>query len=99
MVNNKHSWTYEENKFCCQMYVEYYINNKRNININSFVEMINKNLPQIKYNSLKMDIQNIKQILLELNIKDTLECTPLKNYSKQNFKAMKEVIESNNIEK
>lgn len=98
-MNKNHFWTNEENKFCCQMYVEYYINNKRNININSFVEMINKKLPYIKYSSLKMNIQNIKQILLELNIKDTLECTPLKNYSKQNFKAMKEVIESNHIEK
>lgn len=98
-MEKKHSWSYEEDRYCCQMFFEHYVINKKNTNINSFVEMINKNFPNIKYNSLKMKIQNIKQILFELNIQNTLECTPLINYSKQNFEAMIEVIDNNHIYK
>lgn len=97
MTFQKHFWTYEEDKHCCQKFIEYYIVNKRNTSINSFVEMLNNNLPNITSNSLKMKLQNIKQISFELDLKNTLECTRLKNYSNQNFQAMKEVLEENNI--
>lgn len=98
MQNNKHSWTYDEDMYCCQKYYEYYVVNKMRTDIDEFVAMLNIDLPNIKRSSLKMKIQNIKQIALDLNLEDTLRCGPLKNYSNQNYLAMKEVIKQNRIE-
>jgi hypothetical protein len=40
-----------------------------------------------------MKIQNIKQILHEKGLKDTLKTAPLANYSQQNLKAMNVALE------
>ena len=56
------------------------------------MRLLGKELPEIKEGSIKMKITNIKQILVEMGIEDTLVAKPLKNYSKQNEKAMEKVI-------
>lgn len=62
------------------------------MDIGTFVRLLGKELPEIKEGSIKMKITNIKQILVEMGIEDTLVAKPLKNYSKQNEKAMEKVI-------
>lgn len=88
----KHKWTYEEDILCCKLYYDIFVKEKRKIGIDAFVSELLTQLPNIKSNSIKMKVQNIKKILMDLDIEDSLVCTGLANYSKQNLKAMNEVL-------
>lgn len=97
MQGKKHRWTSAEDKYCCQSYIEYYVMNKSSMDAATFVGMLQKTLPDIQRSSLKMKVQNIKQIVAELGIKDTLLCSPLRNYSMQNKNALMEVLREKGI--
>lgn len=81
MMSKKHRWTIAEDEYCCKRYVEEYVNKKSSMDLNSFVGLLSKELPEIKEGSVKMKITNIKQILIEMGIEDTLASKSLKNYS------------------
>lgn len=87
-MSEKHRWTLVEDEYCCKRYVEEYVIRKSNMDMSSFARLLSKELPEIKEGSLKMKITNIKQILMDMGIEDSLEVKPLKNYSRQNKKAM-----------
>lgn len=89
MAAVKHRWALDEDLKCCRMYLEYFVLNKSSMDIGQFISLLEKELPNIQPNSLKMKVQNIKQILNEKGFKDTLETSPLSNYSQQNLRAMK----------
>ena len=91
-MSEKHRWTMAEDEHCCKRYVEEYVIRKSNMDMSSFARLLSKELPEIKENSIKMKITNIKQILIEMEIEDTLTAKPLKNYSKQNKLAMEKVL-------
>ncbi len=65
----------------------------------NFNAVLQKNLPSIKPNSLKMKVQNNKQILIEKGINDTLVVSPLANYSKQNLRAMNAILQEMKLNK
>lgn len=67
------------------------------MDVTQFITVLQKELPNIKPNSLKMKVQNIKQILLEKGINDTLTLSPLANYSQQNMRAMAAVLQEMNL--
>lgn len=92
----KHRWTVAEDEYCCRRYVEEYVIGKSSMDMSSFVRLLGKELPKIKEGSIKMKITNIKQILIEMGIEDTLTAKPLKNYSQQNKKAMEKVLKETN---
>ena len=95
--DNKHRWTVEEDRLCCKRYLEYYVVSKCSMDVSQFITVLQKELPNIKPNSLKMKVQNIKQILIEKDIKDTLTLSPLANYSQQNASAMAVVLQEMNL--
>lgn len=70
---------------------------KCSMDVTQFITVLQKELPNIKPNSLKMKVQNIKQILLEKGINDTLTLSPLANYSQQNMRAMAAVLQEMNL--
>jgi hypothetical protein len=88
-----HRWTLDEDLKCCRMYLECFVFNKISMDIGQFVSLLEKELPNIQPNSLKMKVQNIKQILHEKGLKDTLMTAPLANYSQQKLKAMNVALE------
>ena len=97
MQKNKHRWTFDVDKICCEKFVERYVVDQSDMDITSFVRLLQQELPDIQSTSLKMKIQNIKQIVLEIGIKDTLASKPLSNYSLQNQKAMTAVLQEHGI--
>lgn len=98
MKKFKHCWTFDEDKLCCKRYLEFFILNKSNLKLKNFILILENDLPNINRGSLKMKIQNIKQILIEKQIEDTLELKTLANYSKQNLRAMSLVLEKTKID-
>ena len=67
------------------------------MDVSQFITVLQKELPSIKPNSLKMKVQNIMQILIEKGIKDTLTLSPLANYSQQNMRAIASVLHEMNL--
>ena len=67
------------------------------MHVSKFIAVLQKELPSIKPNSLKMKVLNNKQILIEKGINDTLVVSPLANYSKQNLRAMDFILQEMNL--
>lgn len=95
----RHNWTMEEELYCCRRYVEQYVLNKSNTDCATFLNQLDKELVNISKGSIRMKIQNTKQILAEKNIEDFLDISPLKKYSKRNKKAVEAVLLELGIEK
>ena len=93
----KHRWTMEEDVYCCRRYVEQYVIKKSSMEFLTFLKQLDNELEDVQQGSIRMKIQNIKQVLMELEVEDTLVVSPLKQYSKQNRKAMEEVLKEMNI--
>lgn len=86
-VYERHNWSMDEDMFCCRKYLEYYVIHQSTVDISEFVRILNNAMPQISPNSLKMKVQNIKQLCIENNILDSLKVKPLSRYSTQNADA------------
>ena len=78
-----HRWTYREDLFCCERYIENYIEKQCNISAQDFIYELSVELKTISEGSLRMKVQNIKQIVLEENLYDNLNISPLSQYSRQ----------------
>lgn len=92
MSNKKHRWSLEEDTYCCETCVKYYVAEKSNMPVEVLVKELSEHFPNISTTSLRMKIQNIKQILEEEGIENSLHIGPLSNYSQQNKKAMQNVL-------
>lgn len=91
--NVRHKWSYEENKFCCDLFRDYFIiENKSNISLEFLFKKVNEKFPDIKYSSFRMLFQNYKQICIEYLIKDYLPFGPLKSYSNLSLHAFKDSL-------
>lgn len=88
----KHKWLYEEDKLCCKVIVEEYVLKKSNKDLESVLDNLSDKLPDIGRNSLRMKTQNIKQLLMENGIENTLRTKGLYSYSAQNKRAFDEVL-------
>ena len=95
-MSEKHRWTIAEDEYCCKRYIEEYVIKKSNMEMRSFTKLLSKELPEIKESSLKMKITNIKQLLMDMGIDDSLNVKPLKNYSTQNKRAMEKALKEMN---
>lgn len=94
----KHKWLYEEDKLCCKVVIEEYVLRKSNKNLEDVLETLSYKMPDIGRNSLRMKIQNIKQLLKEAGIDNTLNTKALYSYSAQNKRAFEDVIRESGLE-
>ncbi|MDD6634923.1 MAG: hypothetical protein PUE69_06120 [Ruminococcus sp.] len=92
-----HSWSYEENRICCEKCVETYVINKKSIGTLELVKELHEQLIEVPEGSLIKKICNIKQLFIEMGIENTLKASKLEHYSKDNKKAMIEVLNEYNI--
>lgn len=87
-MGQKHRWTFQEDQECCETCVQQFVVNKSNLSANELIKDLSDKLPEIPETSLRMKISNIKQLLEEHGIDNTLNIKPLAKYSKQNERAM-----------
>lgn len=91
--DEKHCWTYEENINFVKYIRDHFVDNNSGLNIDDAVnELYEINCGKIKKSSIKMKIQNIKTLLEDHAIKNTLYCSPLRNYSQDNLSAFKKIF-------
>lgn len=94
----KHRWTFEEDLTFCNKYLDFFVEQKSHMSLSDFCRLLLALEPSgICFNSAKMKVQNIKAILIELNISDSLKTAPAKNYSKQNLEAMKYALKQRGL--
>lgn len=93
----KHRWSYEEDKTCCRIFIETYIMKHTNCSIDEVIKKILNVHPSMQIGSIRMKLQNIKQICLEYGIEDSSSISPLYKYSNQNLQAMRESLQQVNI--
>ena len=79
----KHRWTYAEDFYCCLHYLWSVFEYVGDDSLTTLVNMLAEDIPHIDRGSLRMKLQNIKAIALDLGLEDRLTFTPLNNYSRQ----------------
>ena len=94
MAEQKHQWTYAENLYCVEVAFENFVVKKYTAMFNPVVEEIYRNFNgQIKRASVVMKLQNIKALLTEYHVDNTLTLRELENVSSDNRKAFLVVLE------
>lgn len=78
------SWTREEDEICCKAVVDEYVIGKKHIDVDDCVSRICscKGIEHEK-NIVRMRLQNIKALLDEMGIPNTLDVKPLSHAGRQ----------------
>lgn len=87
---NNHKWTYNEDYICCLEYLAYVFDNYEDDSMERLIDILSLKLPQITRGSIRMKIQNIKQVALDAGLEDGLKISPLTQYSMQCKRAFSE---------
>lgn len=88
----KHFWSMDEDLYCCEECIKTYVIEKSDIGASKFLQRLKRVFPDIAESSLKMKLQNIKQLFIEHKIFNTLQLSPLQNYSRQNKIAFQQAL-------
>lgn len=94
-------WSTEEDKACCKACVEKYVISDSAMDRENFVDSV-FSLPEFQRtgrdkDSVSMRIQNIKALLDELHIKNSVPIRPLKNASKQSRMVLEEILKEHGL--
>ena len=93
MAGQKHQWTFSENVYCVEVVFENFVLKKYHL-LTAVIEEIYRNFNgEIKKASIAMKLQNIKTLLNEYKIENTLEIAPLEHISTDNRNAFVFVYE------
>lgn len=84
-------WSYYEDEICCKFYIENFIISQRDMSLSEAVRILSSKMTRAK-SSIRMKLQNIKQIVIEKGIFDSLDVSPLSNYSSQNLAAFENLM-------
>lgn len=80
---SKHRWSKNDDYVCCREYLEFVFIERIESNVNTLIDRICEKLPHISRGSIRMKVQNIKQVALDSGLEDMIEISPLLNYSEQ----------------
>lgn len=81
--NDVHKWTFEEDYISCREFLATYAVNKSHQEIESFLSFLSPKIPAVTKSSLRMKLQNIKNLAINNGIFDTASIKPLTGYSAQ----------------
>lgn len=81
---HKKKWTKKEDEICCKIVIDIYVIEKKNTSIADCVKHIHS-CEGIEHEetSVKMRVQNIKALLEDMGIPNTLDISPLTHTGKQ----------------
>ncbi len=89
--NKKISWEYAEDFYCCWKYIEIFIDQKKKVSAKAVAEKIQAAVYNHNKTSIRDKLLNIKSIMQNKGVEDSLQETPLPHKSNNNIKAMDEV--------
>ena len=65
-----HKWTPAENELCCRCYLQRYILNKETIPISALAHLLEPELPEISYNSIRLKLLNTRYLCCRAGLQD-----------------------------
>lgn len=92
----QHNWTYSENEHCVEEVIKNFVINKEYDYETIITRLFIHFDGIIKKSSIKMKLQNIKWLLIQYNIPNTLMIAPLQNISQDNIYAFFAIIKKYN---
>ena len=94
----KHRWTFQEDYVCCTYYLRYIFNKPAGKSVRDLIYDISLELTELESGSIRMKLQNIKQICMEYDFEDGMDISPLEKYSYQCKRAFLKAITDFNDE-
>lgn len=91
-----HNWTYSENEYCVEEVFKNFVIDKEYDYETIITKLFIHFDGAIKKSSIKMKLQNIKWLLIQYNIPNTLMIKPLQNASEDNVFAFFTMIKKYN---
>lgn len=93
-MGKRHIWTLNENQYCVDVVIEHFVldnwHELKRLTDDLYIHFEK----EISYNSIKMKLQNIKYLLEEYKVKNSLLLRPLSNYSQDNLIAFLKAIQN-----
>lgn len=94
----KRKWTFDDDYYICNEIIKFYIIAKAIDDVSKFINLYLINiLNKFEFKSILCKIKNIKYLLENKNISNTLKCSKFSNYSKQNYNAFIKACNDNGI--
>ena len=95
-MSEKYQWTFDDDFLCCIYYIAFVFDNTEDED-SALLDHLVEALPHIKRGSIKMKLQNIKQVALDSGLEDRLSFSPLEKYTKQCKKAFDAAVEAYDV--
>lgn len=99
MNNTRKKWTIEEDIACCNACIDNYVTEQSCMERERFVDKVSS-MPQFAgrdKSSVRMRIQNVKALLEEMHIENSLPIRPLANVAKQTRETLKNLLQERGI--
>lgn len=87
------SWSFQENEIFCEEYVKIFVIGRSSMSASAFVNRIMPLLPKRDFSTLRKKVSNMKQVLADLGVDDSLDVSSLYSYSKDHFIAARKVLQ------
>ena len=92
VVMPQKSWSKAEEYIFSFLCIKQYV--VPSLTVEEFLDFAQKSLPRLSKSSLKAKLSNVKHLLDSQKISNTIPLKPLRNFSKTNEDAIKDLIES-----
>lgn len=92
VVMPQKSWSKAEEYIFSFLCIKQYV--VPSLTVEEFLDFAQKSLPRLSKSSLKAKLSNVKHLLDSQKISNTIPLKPLRNFSKANEDAIKDLIES-----
>lgn len=87
------SWSFQENEIFCEEYVKIFVIGRSTMSASAFVNRIMPLLPKRDFSTLRKKVSNMKQVLADLGVADSLDVSSLYSYSNDHFIAARKVLQ------
>lgn len=87
------SWSFQENEIFCEEYVKIFVIGRSAMPASAFVNRIMPLLPKRGFSTLRKKVSNMKQVLADLGVDDSLDVSSLYSYSNDHLIAARKVLQ------
>lgn len=85
-------WSYDDDLICCMEYLCFALRESPCRTLQELIDTLSVKLPHISKGSIRMKLQNIKQVSLNLGLEDGVNIPPLDQYSRQCKTAFQQAV-------
>ena len=96
MNNKKHIWTNDEIEIVYKTIIQEYVLNEQK-DINTILDILYEELREISSGSIKNRVQNLKSLLMEWEVPNSLNISPLAHVASKDRKILKQLLDNYDV--